>query len=160
MTWPGYEDWAVEWSRLAPLASGITAEWGYGTPLRTEYERRAALVEIDALVAAWLEMSVDELIAIHKARYAILADRESHMWFDANGRQLAQDPYAHGHGQTKQHYEHLLAFNNGERPEPPEGYTAPFYKADREKEMRAAHAYFSARLQEAIAKGKWKPPTR
>ncbi|MBB6419259.1 DNA methyltransferase [Streptomyces sp. AK010] len=160
MTWPGYEDWGVEWPYLAPLASGIGKEWRHGTPLRTEYERRAALVEIDALVAVWLGMSADELIAIHKARYAILADRESHMWFDASGRQLAKDPYAHGHGQTKEHYEHFLAYQKKERPEPPEGYTAPFYKADREKEMREAHAHFSARLQEAVDTGKWMPPAR
>ncbi|MCZ0209252.1 class I SAM-dependent DNA methyltransferase [Streptomyces sp. UMAF16] len=157
--WPGCEDWAVEWPVLAPLADGIQKEWEYSTPLRTQYERRAALVEIDALVAVWLGMSADELIAIHKARYAILADRESNMWFDGKGRQLAQDPYAHGHGQTKEHYEHFLAYLKKERPEPPEGYTAPFYKANREEEMRAAHAYFSARLQEAIDKGKWTPPT-
>ncbi|MFE0641518.1 class I SAM-dependent DNA methyltransferase [Streptomyces sp. NPDC058877] len=159
MTWPGYEDWAVEWPDLAPLAGRIKKTWEYGTPLRTEYERRAALVEIDALVAVWLGMSADELIAIHKARYAILADRESNMWFDFKGRQLAQDPYAHGHGQTKEHYEHFLAYQKKERPEPSEGYTAPFYKANREAEMRTAHAYFSARLQEAIGKGKWTPPT-
>ncbi|MFE7558179.1 class I SAM-dependent DNA methyltransferase [Kitasatospora sp. NPDC057500] len=159
-TWSGCEGWAVEWPRLAPLASGIKKAWEYGTPLRTEYERRAALVEIDALVAVWLGMSADELIAIHKARYAILADRESQMWFDARGRQLARDPYAHGHGQAREHYEQLLAFQKKERTEPPEGYTAPFYKADREKEMRAAHAHFSARLQEAGDKGMWTPPTQ
>lgn len=159
MTWPGYEDWAVAWPDLAPLAGGLQRTWVYDTPLRTEYERRAALVEIDALVAVWLGMSADELIAIHKARYAILADRESRMWFDARGRQLAQDPYAHGRGQTKEHYEHFLAYQNKERSEPPEGYTAPFYKANREEEMREAHAYFSARLQEAIDQGKWTPPS-
>ncbi|MEK8145150.1 hypothetical protein NKH18_38405 [Streptomyces sp. M10(2022)] len=92
MTWPGYEDWVVEWPTLAPLAGDLKPTWEYATPLRTEYERRAALVEIDALVAVWLGMSADELVAIHKARYAILADRESEMWFDANGRQLARDP--------------------------------------------------------------------
>ncbi|MFG2282787.1 class I SAM-dependent DNA methyltransferase [Streptomyces asoensis] len=158
--WPGYEDWAVKWPGLPPLAGRITKDWEYGTPLRTEYERRAALVEIDALVAVWLGMSAEELIAIHKARYAILADRESHMWYDANGRQLAKDPYAHGHGQTKEHYEHFLAYQRKERHEPPEGYTAPFYKANREEEMREAHAHFSARLQEAVDKGKWTPPAR
>ncbi|MFH8788887.1 hypothetical protein [Streptomyces roseoverticillatus] len=157
MTWPGYEDWAVKWPKLAPLAGHLKPAWEYATPLRTEYERRAALVEIDALVAAWLGMSADELVAIHKARYAILADRESQMWFDAKGRQLAQDPYAHGHGQTKEHYEHFLAFDKGERPNPPEGYTAPFYKANREQEMREAHAVFLKRLQEAVDKGQWAP---
>ncbi|MCM2387915.1 class I SAM-dependent DNA methyltransferase [Streptomyces albipurpureus] len=159
MTWPAYEDWVVSWPDLAPLAGRLQKTWEYGTPLRTEYERRAALVEIDALVAVWLGMSADELIAIHKARYAILADRESNMWFDVNGRRLARDPYAHGHGQTKEHYEHFLAYQQKERPEPPEGYTAPFYKADREAEMRAAHAHFSACLQDAIDQGKWTPPT-
>ncbi|WP_432121338.1 class I SAM-dependent DNA methyltransferase [Streptomyces sp. S1] len=157
--WRDHENWAGEWPGLAPLADGIQKAWERGTPLRTEYERRAALVEIDALVAVWLGMSADELIAIHKARYAILADRESNMWFDAKGRQLAQDSYAHGHGQTKEHYEHFLAYQKKERHEPPEGYTAPFYKADREAEMRAAHTYFSVRLQEAIDKGKWMPPS-
>ncbi|MFD9952794.1 DNA methyltransferase [[Kitasatospora] papulosa] len=160
MTWPGYEDWAAKWPRLAPLASGIAKGWEYGTPLRTEYERRAALVEIDALVAVWLGMSADELIAIHRARYAILADRESNMWFDANGRQLAKDPYAHGHGQSREHHEQFLAYQKKERPDPPEGYTAPFYKANREEEMREAHAYFSARLQEAVDRGKWTLPAR
>ncbi|MFA3874505.1 DNA methyltransferase [Streptomyces sp. MMCC 100] len=147
MTWPGYEDWALEWPGLKPLAGHLKSTWEYGTPLRTEYERRAALVELDALVAVWLGMSADELIAIHKARYAILADRESQMWFDVEGRQLAKDPYAFGHGQTKQHYEDFVAYENKERPEPPEGYTAPFYKANREEEMRTAHAHFANRLE-------------
>lgn len=149
LTWPGYEDWAVKWPKLSPLAGNLKSAWEHATPLRTEYERRAALVEIDALVAVWLGMSADELIAIHKARYAILADRESQMWFDASGRQLAQDPYAHGHGQTKQDYEQLLAYDKGERSEPPKGYTVPFYKANREQEMRAAHAVFEERLRKA-----------
>ena len=32
----------------------------WDTPLRTEYERRAALVEIDALVAVWLGLEIEE----------------------------------------------------------------------------------------------------
>lgn len=47
------------------------------------------------------------------------------MWFDAEGRQLAKDSYAFGHGRTKEHYEQYMAFENKERTEPPEGYTAP-----------------------------------
>ncbi|WP_200305126.1 class I SAM-dependent DNA methyltransferase [Streptomyces adelaidensis] len=161
MTWPGYEAWAVRWPKLKPLAGHLKSAWEYGTPLRTEYERRAALVEMDALVAVWLGMSADELIAIHKARYAILADRESEMWFDVEGRQLAKDSYAFGHGQTKEHYEQYMAYQDKERTEPPEGYTAPFYKANREEEMRTAHAHFEKRLKDAIAKGEWaSPPAR
>lgn len=153
--WPDQEKWAVSWPELKPLAGHLKPSWEYGTPLRTEYERRAALVEIDALVAVWLGMSAEELIAIYKARYAILADRESAMWFDANGRQLARDPYAHGHGQTKDHYEQFLAHQKGERSDLPEGYTEPFYKANRERELRSAHRHFEARLKEAVNRGEW-----
>ena len=34
---------------------------------------------------------------------------------------------------------------------PPEGYTPPFYKADRVAEYRQAHAVFSERLRRAQA---------
>ncbi|MFE5326613.1 Eco57I restriction-modification methylase domain-containing protein [Embleya sp. NPDC056575] len=155
--WPNDQEWAVEWKNLAPLCGRLERAWGYSVPLRTEYERRAALVEIDALVAVWLGLNADELVAIVKARYAILADRESQMWFDADGRQLAKDPYVYGHGQTKGDHEAFVAYQNGDYPKPPMGYRAPFYKVDREREMRTAHAYFEARLQAAIDKGEWQP---
>jgi hypothetical protein len=47
-----------------------------------------------------------------------------------------------------------------EHTPPPEGYQAPFYKVDREAEMRAAHAHFQARLDAEIAGGRWTPPVR
>ncbi|MGW1074938.1 class I SAM-dependent DNA methyltransferase [Streptomyces sp. NPDC002537] len=159
MTWPGYEAWAIEWPRLAPLAGHLRQVWEYATPLRTEYERRAALVELDAMAAVWLGMTADQLVAIYKARYPILMDYEAGTWFDAQGRKIARNHNSYGFGQTKQDYEQFLAFDKGERPDPPDGYTAPFYKADREQEMRAAHAVFAKRLQEAIDKGEWAPGT-
>ncbi|MCP3816581.1 class I SAM-dependent DNA methyltransferase [Streptomyces sp. A3M-1-3] len=157
MTWPGYEEWAVKWPRMAPLAAHLKSAWGYVTPLRTEYERRAALVEIDALVGVWLGVTADQLVALYKARYPILGDYEAEMWFDANGHKIARNHHTYGHGQTKEHYDHFLAHQNGERSTPPEGYTAPFYKANREEEMRAAHAYFSERLRQAVEKGEQNP---
>ncbi|MDN5385439.1 class I SAM-dependent DNA methyltransferase [Streptomyces sp. LB8] len=48
--WAGYEDWAnPNWPNLKPLASNLKPVWEYTTPLRTEYERRAALVELRAV---------------------------------------------------------------------------------------------------------------
>ncbi len=158
-TWPGYEPWACNWPELQPLHA-VGPTWTRNTPLRTERARRAALVEIDALVAVWLGVSADALVAMYKSRFPIMQDFDAVTWFDANERKIAGNRYTYGFGQTKQHYEHFLAYQKKERHEPPEGYTAPFYKADREKEMREAHAYFSARLQEAVDKGKWTPPVR
>ncbi|MET9804996.1 class I SAM-dependent DNA methyltransferase [Streptomyces halstedii] len=159
-TWPAYEGWAnPDWPCLAPLASTLKSNWEYSTPLRTEYERRAALVELDSLVSVWLGITADQLVTIYKARYYILAQRESQMYFDAKGRKVAASHHTHGHGQTKQDYLDLLDhLASPTTTPPPAGYTAPFYKADRETEMRAAHAHFQARLDAEIAAGRWSPP--
>ncbi|KPI14011.1 hypothetical protein OK006_3450 [Actinobacteria bacterium OK006] len=151
LTWSGYESWAYNWPGLQPLHD-VTPRWEYGTPLRTERARRAALVEIDALVAVWLGVNADALAAMYKSRFPIMQDFDAVTWFDATERKLAGDRYTYGHGQTKEHYEQFLAYDKGERSDPPEGYTAPFYKANREKEMRAAHAVFSERLRKAQEK--------
>ncbi|MFG2570441.1 class I SAM-dependent DNA methyltransferase [Streptomyces sp. NPDC048567] len=160
--WEGYEDWAnPKWPHLRPLAAGLKATWEYSTPLRTEHERRAALVELDALVSVWLGITADQLAAIFKSRYPQLYDYESATWFDVNGRKIAADFNTYGHGQTKQDYLDLMAhLEDPEHTPPPEGYEAPFYKADREAEMRAAHAHFQARLNAEIAAGRWTPPAR
>ncbi|MGW5582987.1 class I SAM-dependent DNA methyltransferase [Streptomyces sp. NPDC003857] len=157
--WEGYEDWAIPWPNLDSLAANLSPVWEHSTPLRTEYERRAALVELDALVSAWLGITADQLAAIFKSRYPQLYDYESATWFDANGRKIAADFNTYGYGQTKQDYLDLMAhLEDAEHTPPPEGYQAPFYKADREAEMRAAHAHFQVRLNAEIAAGRWTPP--
>ncbi|WP_326815383.1 class I SAM-dependent DNA methyltransferase [Streptomyces sp. NBC_01763] len=158
--WAGYEDWAnSNWPGLKPLASHLKPIWEYDTPLRTEHERRAALVELDALVALWLGITADQLVTIFKSRYPQLYEYESETYFDANGRKIAANFNTYGHGQTKEDYITLLDHlaSPADTP-PPAGYTAPFYKADRETEMRAAHAHFQARLDAEIAAGRWSPP--
>ncbi|MGW4777642.1 class I SAM-dependent DNA methyltransferase [Streptomyces filamentosus] len=160
--WAGYEDWAnPDWPWLAPLAGGLKPAWEFSTPLRTEHERRAAMVELDALVSVWLGITADQLVAIFKSRYPQLHDYEAKTWFDANGRKIAENHNTYGHGQTKQDWldfeAHLAEPAN---TPPPAGYVGPFYKADREAEMRAAHAHFQARLDKEIELGRWTPPAR
>ncbi|MFG2920923.1 class I SAM-dependent DNA methyltransferase [Streptomyces sp. NPDC048305] len=158
--WLECEKWAHEWPNIPPLTTWLNADWGDATPLRTEYERRAALVELDALVSVWLGISADQLVAIYKSRYAVLADREAQMYFDAHGHRIAADPYAFGYGQIKETYSALLDhLKRSDAVTPPGGYSAPFYKADREAELRAAHAHFQARLDAEITAGRWSPPT-
>lgn len=159
-SWPGYEEWSYAgWPSLKPLAADLTQVWIAEIPLRTELERRTALVELDALVSVWLGITADQLAALYRSRYAVLADREEAMYFDVQGRRIAADPYAYGHGQTKETYPALLAhLESPDTTPPPEGYEPPFYKADREAEMRGAHAHFQARLDAEIAAGRWTPP--
>ncbi|MFE2104993.1 hypothetical protein ACFXAF_03820 [Kitasatospora sp. NPDC059463] len=158
--WPGYEPWAIEWPGMKTELHTVTPSWQRDTPLRTEYARRAALVEIDALVAVWLGIDADTLAAMYRARFPIMQDFDRATWFDANERKIATHPKTYGFGQTREHRQQFEAYQ--EDPEAnlvPDGYAAPFYKADREREIREAHAHFAARLNDAVAKGLWNPTT-
>ncbi|WP_411072972.1 hypothetical protein [Streptomyces sp. cmx-4-25] len=169
--WPGYEPWAIDWPNLTTELHDVTPTWKRDTPLRTEYARRAALVEIDALVAVWLGIDADTLIAMYRARFPIMQDFDRVTWFDAAERKIAGKHHTYGFDQTKDHWTQFEAYQEAFEKDPettvpvPDSYTAPFYKADREREMRAAHAYFKQRLDEAVSKGLWDPekmevPTR
>jgi hypothetical protein len=147
------DSWACPWDGLPPLAE-VSSIWTAETPLRAERARRSALVEIDALVAVWLGMDVDALIAIYRAAFPVLNRYEEITWFDANGWKLAGYHRTFGQIQQKSSYEDFLAYNeSGGAMPPPVGYTPPFYKADREAEYRQAHAVFSERLRDARREG-------
>jgi len=146
-TWPASESWAGDWPGLPPLQD-VTLDWRPETPLRTERARRSALVEIDALVAVWLGMDADALVAAYRGRFPVLQKYEAVTWFDANGSKLAGNARTFGQRQTKSTWAQFEAHLE-EGGSVPEGYVAPFYKADRVREMREAHAVFSERLTRA-----------
>ncbi|MFE7192199.1 hypothetical protein [Kitasatospora sp. NPDC057541] len=155
--WPAYEPWACDWPGIQPLHE-VTPEWRRETPLRSERARRSALVEIDALVAVWLGMDADALIAAYRGRFPVLQKYEAVTWFDAEGWKLAGNARTIGQRQSKESFAQLTAYLADPDNAPvPDGYTAPFYKADREREMREAHAVFQARLDAEVARGKWDP---
>ncbi|MFD0266022.1 Eco57I restriction-modification methylase domain-containing protein [Streptomyces sp. NPDC127106] len=145
--------WAASasWPDGMPLLTdGVGHAWTRDTPLRAEFARRAALVEIDALVAVWLGISADELVAMYDARFPVLQQYEENMWFDAEGRRIAKAYQQYGYGQPKEAWKQLSkpeAFPD--EHEVPDGYTAPLYRANRKKEMRAAHTEFTRRMREA-----------
>ncbi|WP_406127237.1 class I SAM-dependent DNA methyltransferase [Streptomyces canus] len=146
-TWAAVSAWPSE---LAPLADGVTPTWTPVTPLRTELARRAALVEIDALVAVWLGISKDELVAMYNARFPVLKQYEENMWFDATGRRIAKAHQQHGYGQPKDAWKQLSAPELFPlEHEVPEGYAEPLHQANRITEMKAAHDTFTKRLRDA-----------
>ncbi|MET7663199.1 hypothetical protein ABZS99_30820 [Streptomyces sp. NPDC005463] len=172
LKWARYEPWARSWPSMSTQLHETTPTWQPDTPVRTEYARRAALVEIDALVAVWLGMDADALIAAYRGRFPVLQKYETVTWFDAAGSKLAGNARTIGQRQTKETWKQFEKYQadpafkahqedsaNNPAPQPPvpDGYTAPFYKADRETEMREAHAYFQKRLDDAVAAGKWDP---
>ncbi|MEU1477980.1 DNA methyltransferase [Streptomyces sp. NPDC005760] len=146
-TWAASTCWP---DTTPPLAEGVSDTWTRDTPLRTEFTRRAALVEIDALVAVWLGISADELVAMYDARFPVLQQYEENMWFDATGRRIAKAHQQYGYGQPKDAWKELSSHEDfPEKANVSPGYTGPLYRAHRKKEMRAAHAEFTRRLNEA-----------
>lgn len=159
-TWSESERWVCEWPGLQPLHD-VTPDWRPETPLRSERARRSALVEIDALVAVWLGMDADALVAAYRGRFPVLQKYEAVTWFDAGGWKIAGNARTIGWRQTKENWAQFEAYlADPENAPVPEGYEAPFYKADREREMREAHAVFQRRLDEAVARGEWDPVTQ
>ncbi|KAB2590162.1 Eco57I restriction-modification methylase domain-containing protein [Streptomyces arboris] len=131
-----------------PLAEGVGPTWTRDTPLRAEFARRAALVEIDALVAVWLGISADELVAMYRARFPVLQQYEENMWFDATGRRIAKAHQQHGYGQPKDAWKQLSSHEDFPLDaNVPDGYEGPLYRANRVEEMRAAHAEFTRRMR-------------
>lgn len=61
-------------------------EWKWETPLRTQLDRRQALVELDVIVAKALGLSVNDLSLMYRVSFPILSKYESDTYYDQNGR--------------------------------------------------------------------------
>lgn len=62
------------------------AKWDRTAGLRTEFARRMALVEIDALVAQTLGLTLEQLIEIYRIYFPVLQENEAGTWYDQQGR--------------------------------------------------------------------------
>ena len=153
------------WSKVDPRLkaerfSGLTGEWSWETPLRTDYERRQALVELDVLTAQALGMTLEQLLTIYRVQFSLLQSYESDTWYDARGRIIFTNNGAlRGVGLDRKTWEPLkeagagFTFNKTyEDDTQPEGpvertitYYAPFDRCDREEDYRRAWAFFEGK---------------
>ncbi len=153
------ESWAKNDNRLSNSRfSSLSSSWEWGYALRTDYERRQALVELDVLTAMALGITFEELKTIYRIKFSTLADNESDTWYDANGRIVfTRSVTMKNVGFSRKEWE------NGIKGAPagkkfyrtimddtmPGGpvertieYVAPFDRCDREKDYETAWKFF------------------
>lgn len=158
----GYIDnsWSKPDPRLRPSRfTTLTPTWTWDTPLRTDYERRQALVEIDVLTAMALGMTLDQLKTIYRIQFPVLQQYEADTWYDANGRIVfTNNRGLTGVGFDRREWESGIkgapagkkfyrTITDDTQPGGPVQrtieYVAPFDRCDREKDYETAWEFFS-----------------
>lgn len=156
------DSWSKSDPRLRPTRfTSLTPTWTWDTPLRTDYERRQALVEIDVLTAMALGMTLDQLKTIYRIQFPVLQQYEADTWYDANGRIVfTNNRGLTGVGFDRKEWESGIkgapagkkfyrTITDDTQPGGPVQrtieYVAPFDRCDREKDYETAWAFFSQR---------------
>ena len=151
--------WSKQDNRLRPERfTALTEEWTWDTPLRTDYERRQALVEIDVLTAMALGMTLEQLKTIYRIQFPVLQQYEADTWYDANGRIVfTTNRSLTNVGFTRPEWEngikgapagkvfHRPIIDDTQPGGPVERtieYVAPFDRCDREQDYETAWRFF------------------
>lgn len=160
-------DWSKQDKRLKPSRfNALTGEWDWDTPLRTDYERRQALVELDVLASMALGITLDELIDIYRLTFTVLREYEENTWYDANGRVTFSTKKTYGNlTYDRKDFERIQNAPAGQsftrtitddtQPGGPREraitYVAPFDTCDRVQDYRTAWAYFERKYGDQLA---------
>lgn len=139
--------------------TSIGKEWEYDYALRTDYERREALVELDVLVAMSLGMTLEQLKTIYRIQFPVLQGYEAETWYDANGKIVFTNNRGMNNiGFSRKEWEsEIMGAREGssfyrmvEDNNLPAGkiertieYVAPFIKCNREEDYETVWNYFS-----------------
>ena len=79
-------NWASNDKRLSSRYDTISQHYDTAYALRSDFERRQALVEIDVLIAMSLKLSLEQLKILYRLNFAAAIQQENDTWYDANGR--------------------------------------------------------------------------
>jgi len=138
-------------------------DWNVNSPLRTYFERRQALIEIDVLVSMELDLDLEDLCSIYRISFPVLRQNEQDTWYDQKGNIVFTiSKGLPGVGFSRSEWNEIKDMQSGtvERKivddTMPGGpvertitYEAPFDRCDREEDYRIAWAEFEKRLGKA-----------
>ncbi len=139
--------------------TNLTPKWQRNCALRTDYERRQALVEIDVLAAIALGLTLEELCTIYRIQFPVLRQNENDTWYDQNGRIVfTVSKGLPGVGYSRPEWNEIKDMQSGTvsrtitddtLPGGPRErtitYTAPFDRCNREADYATAWAAFEKR---------------
>lgn len=158
-----FDSWSKSDSRLRPERfTSLTPEWTWHTPLRTDYERHQALVEIDVLTSMALGMTLDQLKTIYRIQFPVLQSYEIDTWYDQNGRIVFTNNRSLTNvGFSRPEWNEIKDAKSGTFTRiitddtMPGGpiertieYVAPFDRCDREQDYETAWAFFEERFKD------------
>jgi hypothetical protein len=127
----------------------LTKTWSRDSALRTPFERRQALVELDALVALALGLTIEQLLLIYRVQFPVLQQYERDTWYDARGKIIfTANKGLSGVGLTRKQFDDLRDAppNTKLPPWAKDGggpFIPPFDRCDRETDMAQAFEHFA-----------------
>lgn len=145
------DSWTKSDARLSNTRfTTLALNWQWSTPLRTDYERRQALIEIDVLTARVLGLTLAELCTLYRIQFPVLQQYERNTFYDRNGRIVYLDGDS-AYGYSTPLWKPIAEMTQGTKSRTfiddtlPGGrrertivYTAPFDRCDRETDYATA----------------------
>ncbi len=137
----------------------LKKRWHRDVAFRTPFARRQALVELDALAALALGLTLDELLLIYRVQFPVLQQYERETFYDARGKIVfTTNRGLSDVGLTRKQWEEIAELPaNARLPEWARDaggpFKLPFDRRDREEDMAEAYREFVKRY------GKPKPST-
>jgi hypothetical protein len=129
----------------------LTPTWQRHVALRTPFARRQALVEIDALAALALGMTLDELLLIYRVQFPVLQQYERETFYDRRGKIVfTVNKGLNGVGLDRKQWTEVMGAKAGDRlpawaKDAQGAFEAPFDCPDREGDMGRAYRTLAVR---------------
>ncbi|MEO7034253.1 MAG: hypothetical protein ABI548_10205 [Polyangiaceae bacterium] len=141
-----------------PSWSHLTPKWSRDSALRTPYERRQALVELDALAALSLGLTIEQLQLIYRVQFPVLQQYERETYYDQRGKIVfTTNRGLSGVGLDRKQWEEVQnALAGSKLPEWAHDaggpFMPPFDSCDREADMAQAYHHFARKLGIEVAR--------